>query len=130
MARGSTPCGARRQPPAARRGRRLRLDRLLELRGRGEARDLGRRDLDRLARLRVATLAGGALGDRELAEARQRDLVARAELVGDALERDVDGLLGLAAAEAGLLGYRLRQLVLVDGCHWGSSCRPAGTRRH
>src|SRR3954468_10677979 len=86
---------------------RLGLDGLLELRGRREARDLRRRDLDGLAGLRVAALAGRALGDRELAEPRQRHLVAGAKLVGDLLEGHLDGLLGLAGAEAGLLGHRL-----------------------
>src|SRR5947209_18923548 len=95
----------------------LRLDRLLELRGGREARDLGRRDLDGLARLRVAALTGRALGDGELAKPRERHFIAGAELVRDALEGDLDRFLGLTGAEPGLLGDRLRELGLVDGCH-------------
>src|SRR4051812_8377245 len=54
----------------------LRLERLLERRGGLEARGLRGGYLDRLAGLRVAALARGALGDAELAEARQAHLVA------------------------------------------------------
>src|SRR5688500_11472962 len=51
------------------------LDGLLEARAGGEARHLARRDLHRLAGARVAALARAALGDVELAEARERDFI-------------------------------------------------------
>src|SRR3954452_3420778 len=104
-----------------RAGPELALDDLLERRGGLEARDPGGGDLHGLAGLRVASLAGGALEDPELAEARQRDLVARAQLVGDLLQRGLDRFLGLVVAQARLLGDCAREVGLVDGCHGYSS---------
>ena len=51
------------------------LDGLLEARAGGEARDAAGGDRHRLARTRVATLAGAALGDVELAEAGEVDVL-------------------------------------------------------
>src|SRR3954468_7291398 len=137
MLRVSTPMAPREQSagaPARRRRdgracRRLGLDGLLQLRGRRETRDLGRGDLDGLARLRVAALAGRSLGDGELPEPGKSHLVAGAKLVGDLVEGDLDGLLGLPGAQAGFVRDRLCELGLVDGCHYGSSCGPTGTAR-
>src|SRR3954449_11321275 len=97
------------------------LDGLLERRGGLEARHLRRGDLDRLAGLRVAALARRALGDGELAEARQADLVAVRQLIRDLLERRLDRFLGLAVAQPGLVGDRACELGLVDGAHGDSS---------
>ena len=70
----------------ARHGRRCQLlDGLLEARAGGEARHLAGRDRHRLARAGVATLAGAALGDVELPEAGEADLLAtlqRLSIVG------------------------------------------------
>ena len=59
-------------PPVA-----VLLDGLLEARAGGEARDPAGGDRHRLARARVAALAGAALGDVELAEAGEVDFLAR-----------------------------------------------------
>src|SRR4051812_49703509 len=67
-------------PRAGRRRVALRvpsaLDRVLEARAGREARSLGGGDLHRLARGRVGALAGVAMGDGELAEARDGDVLA------------------------------------------------------
>src|SRR4051794_32493093 len=125
--------GARAAPAFTAR-RRLRLESLLERCGGLEARRLGRGDLDRLAGLRVAALARGALRHAELAEAGQADLVAAGQLVGDLVQRGLDGLFGLTIAQTGLLCDGLRQRVLVDGAHvcsssWVEIDRRDGTRR-
>src|SRR4051812_30804874 len=79
------------------------LDGLLEARARGEARDAGRLDVDRLARARVDALARAAIGDVELAEARERDLGPAAQRLLDDLEGGVDGLAGLLLVEIRLV---------------------------
>ena len=55
----------------------------------------GSGDLNRLAGLGVAALAGGTVGDRELAEAGDVDLVAIGEMPGDQLEEFFDRELGI-----------------------------------
>src|SRR4051794_37190686 len=80
FSRGGTDTSRRIVPGLAIRSTRAlslrsRLDGLLERRGGLEARHLGGRDHHGLAGLRVATLARGALGDGELAEAGEAHFV-------------------------------------------------------
>ena len=68
------------------------LDGLLQRGAGAEARHLARRDLDLLAGLRVHTLAGAAVGDRELPEAGEVDLAAARQHLLDRVEDGVDRL--------------------------------------
>src|SRR5207249_8675443 len=75
-----------------------------------------------------------ALGDRELAEAGQADLVAARQLVGDLPERRLDRLFGLAVAQTGLLGDRACELGLRSeerrvGKEWRSRWAPGPCNR-
>src|SRR3954468_17345894 len=81
---------------------RLLLDGLLEARPGGEARDAGRGDRHRLARTRVAALAGAAVGDVELPEARERDLFTALQGVLDGADHGVDRRTGVLLAQAAL----------------------------
>src|SRR5687768_5987811 len=88
------------------------LDGLLEARARREARDLARGDLHRLARARVAALAGAPLGDVELAESGERDLVTRAQGNLDRLQDRVHGRTGVLLRQAAVVGDPLDEIRL------------------
>src|SRR4028118_1950414 len=91
------------------------LDGLLEGVSRAERGRLGGLDLHLLAGLGVAALPGLALLDGELPEARDPDLLAALERLGDhPLERP-EVLLGFARGHAGFLRYPLDELRLVHG---------------
>src|SRR2546427_8239251 len=77
-------------------------DGLLEAAARAKAGHARRRDLDLLARPRVAPVAGGALGDDERAKAGDRDAPAPAERFDDPAHHGFDRALrgGLRAAGA------------------------------
>src|SRR4051794_22920253 len=90
----------------------LALDGLLEAGPGREARDLGGRDLDRLARARVDALAGAALGDAELAEPGEGDLTAAAEGLLDDGQHGINSLAGGALVEVALLGDVVDELGL------------------
>src|SRR2546425_4249393 len=64
-----------------------------------EARNLGRRDLDLVARARVAAVASGTPGDDERAEAADGDPPAPAERLVDAAHEGVHRLLGGGRSE-------------------------------
>src|SRR5215213_6201975 len=78
----------------------LAVELLLEPRRRRELGGLARGDLDLLAGRGVHALAGGAVGDAELAEAGDSDLTTGLELGSDDLEDGLDRLLGLTAVHA------------------------------
>src|SRR5437763_8285249 len=86
------------------------VDGLLEARARGEARHFRGRDLDRLARARVHTLAGAALGDVELPEARESHVAAALQRVLDDVEDGVDRLTGFFLPQVGLRGDLVDEL--------------------
>src|SRR6185436_12402720 len=67
---------------------------------RRETRDLARGDRHALAGTRVATLAGAALGDVELAEAREGDLVSTLERVLDGAQDGIHRRARILLAEA------------------------------
>src|SRR5690349_3772592 len=71
------------------------LERGLELAPGAELRHGGGRDLDALAGARVDALAGGAVGGRELAEAREVDRIAALQGLRHGLHEGVDGLTGV-----------------------------------
>jgi hypothetical protein len=73
----------------------LLLDGLLEARPGSEARDAAGGDRHRLARTRVATLAGPALGDVELAEAGEVDVLTTPQRILDGADDRVDGVVGV-----------------------------------
>ena len=96
MTPGRAPASHRRRPTQTLR-RRL-LDGLLEARPGGEPRHAARGDGHRLARPRVAALAGPAVGDVELAEAREADLVT-----GLAGSSSIESITASTAAPASFL---------------------------
>src|SRR3954470_9563475 len=77
------------------------LQGLLQAGARTELRHARRGDLDRLAGARMDALARAALGDAELAEAREVHLAASLEGVLDGLQKGVDGLAGVSLRQAG-----------------------------
>src|SRR4051812_17048535 len=121
--------GSQRESPARRGalGRRLRLllagavDGRLEARAGGELRGLAGLDLHGLARLRVTTRAGVALGDGELAEAGQPDLVTLLEGLLHRGDEGLDGLAGVGVAQTAVLGDGLDELGLVHAVAPGST---------
>src|SRR3954470_20440987 len=88
------------------------LQRGLELRPGRELRHARGGDLDGLAGARMHALAGAALGDAELAEAREVHLAATLQRVLDRLENGIDGLRRLTLAKAGLGGDLIDELGL------------------
>ena len=101
-----------RAPDAPSRRARSAVELLLERRRGRELGGLAGGDLDRLARGRVAALAGGTLAHAELAEACDGDLAASGELGGDRVEGGVDGALCVRTAETGVRGHLLCELLL------------------
>src|SRR5215207_539888 len=108
---GGAPAADRRRRPPRPAVRRL-LDGLLEAGAGGEARDLAGGDGHRLARARVATLAGAAAGDVELAEARERDLFSTLERALDRAEDGVHGASCILLAQAALLSDLINEVRL------------------
>src|SRR5262249_40027837 len=91
-----------------------------------ELRRLGGRDLDRLARLRVAPRAGLAIGHGERAEPGDVHLVAVAESRDDIREIRVDRTLGLALRQVDLRRHRFDQVRLghVPSPPWSVEATP------
>src|SRR6185295_2731525 len=68
---------------------------------------------DPLARPRIDTLARAPLGDAELAEAREVDVIAAAQRVGDAVQHRLHGIGGLLlAADPCVAGQPIDELSL------------------
>src|SRR6476619_3044182 len=86
------------------------VDGLLEPGARGEARDLRGADLDRLAGARVDALPRAALGDVELAEAREGHVASALEGLLDDVQDGIDGLAGFALAQVGPAGHLVYEL--------------------
>src|SRR3954451_23661597 len=82
----------------------LRVEHVLDDLGLFELEVLGRRDLDRLPRLRVASLTGLAIRNLELPKAEDRDFLAPLRRIRDSLEDALDEI----------PGESLRQLVLFS----------------
>src|SRR5690349_10203129 len=99
------------------RGAAGRVDAVLELLARLEARRLARRNLDRLAGLRVAARARRRLADTEGAEAAQVDLVTAGKRVRHQLEDVFHELLHLSFRRARLGGDLVDDVGLL---HFGS----------
>src|SRR5690606_20991678 len=78
-----------------------------------ESRILRSLDLDGLAGLRVATLAGGALADLEGSEADQRDRVALLQRLGDDADHGVDGIGGVGLGQLCSVGDGSNKISLV-----------------
>src|SRR5262245_59252690 len=104
--------GRRRAVRAARLAVRLAVDELFELLARLEVRDLLRRDVDLVARLRVAALPRLTLAQPEAAEAAQLDLLTPMQRIDDALEDRVDDDLGVLLRQVGDTGDLLHELRL------------------
>src|SRR6185437_10830482 len=75
-------------------------------------RGLARRDLDRRAGRRIASLPRGAVADAELAKAGKSDLTSSGKLVGDRVDDALHHLSGLAGGQSVSTGDLLGQLVL------------------
>src|SRR5215217_6753768 len=88
------------------------LDRLFEGVARAEGRNLLRRNLHLLAGLGVSPFPGLALPHRELAEARDLNLLATLECLGHYLLEGLEVLLGIALGYPSLLGDPLDKLLL------------------
>src|SRR3569833_4730228 len=91
----------------------LRVDAVLQLLARLEARRLARRMLERLARLRIAARARRGLAHAEGAEAAEVDLVAARQRVRHELEHVLHELLYLRLGGAGLARDRVDQVGLL-----------------
>jgi hypothetical protein len=98
-AAGALPAGLTR---FQRGRRRLALDCLLQGRAGAEARHPAGRDLDALTRLRIHTLTGPTVCDRELPEAGEVDFSASGQRRLDHLESGVYGLRGIALGQTRL----------------------------
>src|SRR3954470_20933038 len=90
------------------------LQSFLEVSARAELRGLACGDLDALAGLRVHALARAPLGNRELAEAGDRDVASALQRLLDHLGQGVDGGLCLRTLDVGAVSYLLDQLGLVQ----------------
>jgi hypothetical protein len=75
-----------------------------------EARHLRGADLDRLAGARVHALTRAALGDVELAEAREGDVAPALEGLLDDVQDGIDGLTGLGLLQVGPAGHLVDEL--------------------
>src|SRR5437879_12253594 len=93
------------------------LQRLLEVRARGELRSLGSGDLDALAGLRGHALPRPTLCDRELAEAGDGPVAAALQGLLDQLSEDVERGLRVGALDVGSVSDLLDQLGLVEPHH-------------
>src|SRR5207247_8955375 len=93
-----------------------------------EAGDAARRDLDRLAGLRVAAGARRRVADAEGAEAAQVDLLALRQAFGDQLEHVVDDGLRLGLRYVRLGRNSVDQIRLLHGFSPPKGRRKAGQR--
>ena len=92
-----------RQPgPGTGGSSRSAVDRVLERFAGLEARHVGRRDLDRRARLRVAALATGPVLDREGTEADQGNLIAFLQGLGDVVDDGVERTTRVGLVDVGV----------------------------
>jgi hypothetical protein len=80
----------------------------------GEPGNLGRRNRDRRAGLRIAALALAPLGDPEGAEAGDADLLAPLQRLGDGADQRLHGLAGIG--QAGVRRDGRDQICLVHEC--------------
>src|SRR5436305_6367375 len=135
--RARAGCGAPlRAPPACRQTARLvsgsaaALDGLLQRRAGTEPRDLAGRDLDPLTRLRVDALAGAALRYREVAEAGEVHFSPTPQRFLDDAQNGVDGLPGLALAEAARIADLIDELTLRHGNSSSVAVRTSGHANH
>ncbi len=80
-----------------------------------ESGNLGGFDLDRFAGLRVASGAGGTVGDLERAESDQRHRLLLFEAGGDGLQRPVDRASSGGFGKIGGFGHGVDEILFVHG---------------
>lgn len=84
--------------------------------------DAAGRDLDRSAGQKIATHAGGLVGDLERTEARNSDLGAGAQRVGGHVDERVDAFAGVGSGDTAPFGNGVDQLGLVHVGQVGFRC--------